>query len=348
MKKIVSVSCMVLFLGSMAMSAEQQSKAPVEAGYHLIKMVPMADGGRWDYLSIDSAARRLYVGRLDRVMVIDIDTYTVVGEIANTPGVHRAAVIPELKRGFTSNGKANTLTVFDPVTLKTTGEIKVGENPDWFMYDPASHRIFTSNGKSQDLSAVDPASSTVAGTVPLGGRPETAASDEKGTIYVNIEDTSEIAVVDPVKLTVKARWPLAPCEEPTGLAIDNKNDRLFVACGGNEMMAVVNTLTGLVVSTQTIGEDADAIVFEPSTGYLFASNSDKTLTVLHADSPDKVSVVQTVATRGGARTLALDTKTHRLFLMSAEYGPAPAPTPENPKTYPVVVPGSVQLLVLGK
>jgi len=301
MKKLVPVCLAVLFLGSLALSAEQQRKAPAQAGYHLIKKVPLADEGRWDYLTVDSAARRLYVGRRDRVTVLDIDKYAVVGELPNTPGIHRAVVVPELKRGFTSNGLANTVTIFDPVTLKTLRVIKVGENPDWLMYDPAARLILTCNGKSRDLSALDPASATVAGTIPLGGRPETAAGDEKGTIYVNIEDKSEIAVVDSVKLTVKARWPLAPCAEPTGLALDNKNHRLFAACGGNEMMAVVDALSGAVVSTQTIGADADAIVFEPATGYLFASNSDKTLTVLHADSPDQVTAWSKPSRPGAGR-----------------------------------------------
>ncbi len=348
MKKLALICLVVLFINPMAQSTEQQNKVPVKTGYHLIKKVPLADEGRWDYITIDTAARRLYVGRRDRVSVINIDKYTVVGEIPDTSGIHRAVVVPELKRGFTSNGLANTVTIFDPITLKTIGVVAVGTNPDWLMYDRFSRRIITSNGKSMDLSVIDPVSAKVLGTIPLGGKPETAATDENGTMYVNLEDKNELAVFDPVKMTVTARWPLEPCEEPTGLAIDNKNHRLFVACGGNRIMAVVDAVRGKVITTQKIGEDADAIVFEPSTGNIFTSNSDKTLTVLHADSPDKVSVLETVATRSGARTVALDTKTHRLFLMSAEYGPAPAATPENPKPKPIIMPHSVQLLVLGK
>jgi DNA-binding beta-propeller fold protein YncE len=232
--------------------------------------------------------------------------------------------------------------------LKTIGTVKVGQNPDAILYDPDSHRVFTFNGASKDATAIDVKTDMVAGTIPLGGKPETGVSDEHGHVYVNIEDKSEIVDIDSRKLTAAAaHWALAPCEEPSGLAIDRKHRRLFAGCS-NKLMAVVNADNGKVVTTLPIGSGVDANGFDPATELAFASNGDGTLTVVHEDSPDKFSVVENATTQRGARTMSVDTKTHRVYLVSAEFGPPPPATPERPRPRPSIVPGSFTLIVMEK
>jgi YVTN family beta-propeller protein len=280
-------------------------------------------------------------------MVVDADSYAVVGDIPNTPGVHGIAIVSDLNKGFTSNGRDNSVTIFDLKTLKETGKVAVGKNPDAIMYDPASKRVFTFNGGSQDTTAIDVGTDKVVGTVGLGGKPEFAVSDEKGHVYVNIEDKSEVAQLDSNKLAVDARWSLAPGEEPSGLAIDRKHHRLFSVCS-NKLMVVLNTDNGKVVTTLPIGSGTDAAAFDPDTGFAFSSNGEGTLTVVHEDSPDKFTVAESVPTQRGARTMTLDQKTHRLFSVSTEYGPTPAPTTERPRPRPPMLPGTFTLLVLEK
>ncbi len=271
-----------------------------------------------------------------------------MGDIADTPGVHGIALAPELGRGFVSNGREGTVSIFDIKTLATSSKVKVGENPDAILYDPATKRVFTFNGRSQDSSAIDAASGKVLGTIKLGGKPEFAASDAKGEIWVNIEDKSELVAIDPNKLEIKARWPLAPCTEPSGLAIDRKNRRLFVGCD-NKMMAVVDADTGKVLATPAIGEGVDATAFDPETGLAFAScGADGVLTVVKEESPDKFSVAENVTTQNGARTMALDTKTHNVFVVTAQFGPRPASTTDNPHPRPPILPDSFVVLVVGK
>jgi DNA-binding beta-propeller fold protein YncE len=281
-------------------------------------------------------------------MVVDADSGKSVGDIADTPGVHGIALAPELGRGFTSNGREGTVSIFDIKTLTTSSKVKVGDNPDAILYDPATKRVFTFNGRSQDSTAIDAASGKVLGTIKLDGKPEFAASDAKGEIFVNIEDKSELVAIDPSKLEVKAKWPLAPCTEPSGLSIDRKNRRLFVGCD-NKMMAVVDADSGKVIATPAIGEGVDADGFDPGTGFAFASNGQSgTLTVVHEDAPDKFSVVEDVPTQRGARTMALDPKTHEVFLVTADFGPRPAATPDNPRPRPPMVPNSFVVLVFGR
>jgi len=335
------------FLGGAAFCADSPGAAAAASGYHLIKKIPLADDGFWDYLSVDGAARRLYISRGNRVTVVDIDSYTVAGEVTGLSGVHGAAIAPELGRGFISNGRSNTVTVFDTASLKTLGEAKTGEGPDSIIYDPASRRVFAFNGKSKNATVIEASSDNVVGTVALDGRPEFAASDANGRVYVNLEDKSAVAVIDSLTLAVTAQWSLSPCEEPSGMAIDALNMRLFVGCS-NKMMAVVNAATGVVITTMPIGDHVDANTFDPKTGFAFSSNGDGTLTVVHEDSPDKYSVAENVVTQKGARTMALDPVTHRVFLMAASYGPAPAPTEEHPHPRPQVLPGTVTLLVFGQ
>jgi YVTN family beta-propeller protein len=314
---------------------------PGPSGYHVVKTIPVDGDGFWDYLTVDSDARRLYISHATHVVVMDTDTYAVVGDIPDTQGVHGIALAPGLGRGFTSNGRANTVTIFDLKTLKTIRTVKTGTNPDAIVYDSVTKRVFTLNGRSHDATAIHAADGSVAGQLELGGKPEFAVAGGKGNIYVNIEDTSELVEIEAQKLTVLHRWPLAPCQEPSGLAIDLKNRRLFAGCH-NKMMAVVDADSGRVIATPAIGEGVDANAFDPDTTTAFASNGEGTLTVVHGDGPDKFTVVENVPTKKSARTMALDQKTHNIFLAAADFDP-PAPAEQRPK----MKPGSFVILVVG-
>ncbi|MEP6637460.1 MAG: YncE family protein [Acidobacteriota bacterium] len=329
-------------------SAFIRATTPVSpADYKVVKKITLGGDGGWDYLVIDPATHRLYISRSTHVMVVDVDSGKVVGDIPNTSGVHGIALVPELNKGFTSNGRDNSVTVFDLKTLATTNKIPVGKNPDAIIYDPDSKLVFTCNGTSHDTTAIDPKSETVKGTIALDGRPESAVADEKGHVYINLEDKSMIAAIDSHKLTVAARWSLAPGEEPTGLAMDRKHRRLFAGCA-NKLMVVVNADNGHIVTTLPIGDGVDATAFDSSTDLAFSSNGEGTMTVIHEDSPDKFSVVGNVVTQRGARTMTLDPKTHKIFLDTAEFGPPPAPTAERPRPRPSIVPGSFTLLVVDR
>jgi DNA-binding beta-propeller fold protein YncE len=313
----------------------------------VVKTYKLGGEGGWDYLNLDSASRRLYISRATHVIVIDADSGKPVGDIPDTPGVHGIALAPELGRGFVSNGREGTVTIFDIDSLKLIAKVKVGDNPDAILYDPATKRVFTFNGKSQDSTAIDAAKGTVLGTIKLEGKPEFAASDGKGMIFVNIEDKSQLDAIDPAKLEVKSRWPLAPCEEPSGLAIDRKNRRLFAGCD-NKMMAVVDADSGKVIATPAIGDGVDATAFDEGTGLAFASCGEGVLTVVREESPSKFNVVENVKTQQGARTLALDEKTHQVFVVTANFGPPPAPTADNPHPRRTILPDTFVVLVVGK
>src|SRR5579862_7226654 len=318
-----------------------------DPGYHVINTYKLGGEGGWDYLTLDSSSRRLYISRATHVMVIDADSGKPVGDIPDTPGVHGIALAPELGRGFVSNGREGTVTIFDLQSLKLISKVKAGDNPDAILYDPATKRVFTFNGRSQDSTAIDAAKGTVLGTIKLQGKPEFAVSNGKGEIFVNIEDKSQIDAIDPAKLEVKSRWPLAPCEEPSGLAIDASKGRLFAGCD-NKMMAVVNTDNGKVVATPAIGEGVDANAFDPGTSLAFASCGEGVLTVVKEDSPDKYSVVENVTTQPGARTMALDEKTHHVFTVTAQFGPPPPATADNPHPRRSIVPDTFVVLEYAK
>ena len=316
-------------------------------GYHVVKTWKLGGEGGWDYLKVDSAARRVYISRSTKVIVIDADSGKLLGEIGDTPGVHGVALVPEIGKGFTSNGREDTVSVFDLQSLKTLNKIKVGNRPDAIWYDSATKRVFTFNAGSQDATAIDVAKGEVAGTIQLGGKPEFATSDGRGTVFVNLEDKNQLFALDADKLTVKERWPLAGCEEPSGLAMDQKNRRLFVGCG-NKVMPVVNADSGKVLATLPIGDGVDATAFDDETGLAFASCGEGVLTVVREDSPDKFSVAESVATQKGARTMALDSKTHQVFTVTARFGPAPAASATQPHPRPSILPDSFVVLVLGK
>jgi DNA-binding beta-propeller fold protein YncE len=332
--------CVLVLLASLALAAGS-------SGYHVAKKTVLGGDGGWDYLTVDAKARRIYISRGTHVMVVDADSAAIVGDIPGTNGVHGIAIASDMDKGFVSDGRDNNVTIFDTKTLKVLGTAPAGKNPDAIIYDPASKRVFAFNGSSKDATAIDAKTGTVAGTIPLGGKPEFAAADDKGHVFVNIEDTSEIVQFDSNKLTVENRWKIAPGEGPSGLAMDRKHRRLFSVCS-NKLMVVVNADTGAVVTTLAIGQGTDAAGFDPETGFAFSSNGEGTLTVVHEDSADKYSVVDTVPTQVRARTMALDTRTHQVFLVTAEFGTAPAATAQQPRPRPPMVPGSFTLLALSR
>jgi YVTN family beta-propeller protein len=315
-------------------------------GYHVTKTYKLGGEGGWDYLTFDGPTRRLYLSRSTRVMVVDADSGKQIGEIPDTPGVHGIALAPELGRGFTSNGREGTVSIFDIKTLKVLNKVKVGENPDAILYDPASRRVFTFNGTSHDSTAIDAEKGTVVGTIKLPGKPEFAVSDGQGELFVNIEDKSLLDALDPTKLAVKASWPLAPCQEPTGLSLDGKNRRLF--CGCDKLMAIVNADSGKVVTTLPICDGVDGTAYDQGAKLAFASCHDGNLTVIREESPDKFSVAETVPTQPGARTLTLDPATHTIYTVTAKFGERPAPTADNPHPRPPIAPDSFVVLVVGR
>jgi hypothetical protein len=334
--------------GGAASSPAAHAAAPAPpAGYRIHKTIAVGGDGGWDYLAFDSAARRLYITRATRVTVLDPDSGKTVGEIPNLSGVHGVALAQDLGRGFISNGRSDKVTVFDLKSLKVLSELKsTGQNPDAILYDPTTHRVFAFNGRSASATVFEGASGQVAGTIPLGGRPEFAASDGKGSVFVNIEDKNELVAIDAAKLTVAKRWPLAGCDEPSGLAIDAAHQRLIAGCG-NEVAPIVDGSSGRMVAKLPIGKGVDATGFDPGTALGYASCGDGTLTVMREETPDKWTVVAKAATRQGARTMAVDEKTHEVYLATAEFGPRPAPTAAEPHPRPPIIPGSFVILVVG-
>lgn len=333
----------VCLLGGMFACAAAYAAGP---GYHVVNKIRVGGEGGWDYLTVDSAARRLYVSRSTHVVVVDIDSATVVGDIPGTPGVHGIAIAPELGRGFTSNGKANTATIFDLKTLREIAQVHTGTNPDAIVYDPATQKIFTLNGRSHDTTVFEAATGVVISTIALGGKPEFAAADGKGKLYVNIEDTSEVVELDTRKLAVTKRFPLKPGEEPSGMGLDSDRHRVFSGCH-NKMMTVLDADTGVVVSTVAIGAGVDGNGFDAGAGLAFSANGEGTLTVVNVLT-DAYAVAEIVPTQRGARTMAIDALTHNIYLPTAEFSPAPAPTKENPRPRPVPIKDTFVILVVGK
>src|SRR5437867_11984984 len=334
MRKVITLALAALF-------AIAAFAAP--RGWKILKEIKIAGDGGWDYLTMDSAARRLYVSHATHVVVVDPDAGKVVGDIPDTPGVHGIALAPGLNRGFVSNGRGNNVTIFDIKTLKMISQVATGQNPDSIRFEPKSGRVFTFNGRSNDSTAIDAKTGIVAGTIPLGGKPEFSVADDKGRVYVNIEDTSEIAEIDAAKLSVTKRYSLKPCDGPSGLAIDTKNRRLFSVCS-NRLMVVSDPDAGKVLAMAAIGQGSDGAAFDASTGYAFSSNGDGTLTVVK-ETGGKYDVVENLATQRGARTITLDEKTHNVYLPTA--GPGPAP-PAGQRGRGGYLADSFKVLVVGK
>lgn len=319
-----------------------------KSGYHVADNVKIGGDGGWDYLVADTMTERLFISRGTHVQVFDLGKKSVVGDIPNTNGVHGIALVPEFHKGFTSNGRDSSVTVFDLATLKILKTVKIpARNPDAIVYDPFTKRVFTFNGGSSSAMAIDAQTDSVVGTLALDGRPEFAVSDGKGKMYVNLEDKSLVVAFDPKGLTVISRWPLSPGEEPSGLALDKANQRLFSVCG-NKMMVVLDALSGKIVSTLPIGGGVDAAAYDPVRHLVFSSNGEGTITVIRQESADKYSVVENVETQRGSRTMSLDEKTHKIYLSAAMFGPPPAPTAERPHPRGAMEPGSFSILVLDR
>jgi YVTN family beta-propeller protein len=311
--------------------------------YRFLKEISVGGEGGWDYLTVDEAGRRLYVSHSSKVVVIDIDRDVVVGEIADTPGVHGLAVAPELGRGFSSNGRENKAGIIDLKTLATLSKVETGANPDGMLYEPGQREVYMFNGQGGSATVIDAKSGKVVATIPLGGKPEFAVADSKaGRVYNNLEDKNEIVAIDTKRHKVVNRWPIAPSEEASGMAIDLAHHRLFLGCGGSKTMAMLDSTSGKVVGSVPIGDGVDANAFDPGTQLAFASCGEGTVTIAHEDSPDQLTVVQTLKTERGARTMALDPRTHRIYLASAKFE-APAEGQRRGR----MVAGSFKVLVYG-
>jgi len=348
----MSVSSLRLsLLGAVILSSTLAVASPPAGGYHLLKKYDLgaAPGGKeyWDYITFDPTTRRLYISHNTEVKIVDADSGAVTGSIPDLKRVHGIAIVSELGRGFISDGGADEVVVFDLKTLKITGHIKTGGNPDCIIYDPASKHIFAMNGKTNDASVIDPATAAVVATIPMGGRPEYAVSDGRGLIYDNIEDKNEVVAIDSLTNTVKSRWPIAPAEEATAIDLDVPHHRLFIG-GRNKLLAIMDTASGKVIQTFPIGAGVDTNLYEPESGLLFVAAREGLLHIFHEDTPDHFSVVETVKTEFGARNMALDPKTHRLFIDASDFDPAPQPTAEQPHPQPVPISGTFRLLVYGR
>jgi YVTN family beta-propeller protein len=321
------------------------SGAPTE--YHALQAISIGGEGGWDILNIDATARRLYLSHAAKVVVVDLDKNTVAGEIADTPGVHAFLPVPEFGRGFSSNGKESKASVVELKTLRTTGKLDTGESPDAIAYDSSRGEVYIFNHKGNSVTIIDAKQAKVTATLPLGGSPEFAVADPAaGRVYCNLEDKNEVVVIDTARHEVAAHWSLAPGEEPTGIAFDAAHHRLFSACN-NKMMQMLDTESGKVVGSVPIGAHTDGCVFDDATQLAFASCGDGTTTIAREESPDKLTVVQTLQTERGARTIALDPQTHRIYLPTAQFAPPPSPIPGSSPARPAIVPNTLKLLVYG-
>jgi YVTN family beta-propeller protein len=311
--------------------------------YRFLHDIHVGGEGGWGYLSVDSVAKRLYVSRDTKVVVIDTGRDAVVGEVSDTPGVHGMIAVRDLGRGFSSNGRENKAGVIDLKTLRIVSKIDTGRNPDFILFEPRRRHVYTFNGLSEDATVIQAETGRVLATIPLGGKPEAGVSDaEASRVYVNVEDKNEIAVIDADRYAVAARWPIAPGADASGLAIDLGNHRLFVGAH-NRLMLMMDSSNGRVLARVPIGTGVDATWFDPGTGYVFSSCSDGTTTVAHEDSPERLAVVQTLQTERGAGTMALDPATHRIYLAAVRYAPPHAGAPAN--TRPTALPDSMRILV---
>jgi YVTN family beta-propeller protein len=315
--------------------------------YRFLNETPIGGEGSWDILTIDSADNRLYLSHATKIIVVDLNRNAVVSEIADTPGVHAFVAVPEFQRGFSSNGKENKSSVVDLKTLETISKVDTGQGPDAVAYNPKHHETYVFNHTGNSATVIDAKEGTAVATIPLGGTPEFPVVDPNtGRIYCNLEDKSEVVVIEGGSHEIVARWPISPGEEPSGIAFDSKNRRLFATCH-NKMLVMLDTETGKIVASVPIGAGTDGCAFDDATQLVFASCGDGTTTIVKEESPNKLTVVQTLKTERGARTIALDPKTHRIYLPTAQFQPAPSPSPGQSPTRPTTVPNTLKLLVYG-
>src|ERR1700675_5043318 len=349
MKKCLLSSTLVFFAltGIIAMASQ------AGPGYHLLKKIPLsaAPGGGedFDYITVDSASRRVYLAHGTEVKVLDADRFSVVGTISGLKGCHGVLVLPDLGKGFVTDGDGANVAVFNLRTLKITRRIKSPPDTDSIVYDPASKLVFTFNGESKNSTVIDPVKETVVKVIDMGGAPEQPVADGKGTIYDNNEEKSDVAAVDTSTLTIKARWPVAPAGAPAAIAMDREHRRLFSSGRQPQFVVMMDADTGKVIQSLPISSGVDGNVFDPGTGFLFVSTREGKLHIFHEDSPDKLTEVETVETEYGAKTMNIDPKTHNLFLVTADFGPAPAgPTKEDPKAKRKPIPGTFRVLIYGR
>jgi len=326
---------------------------PVKGGYHLLKRYNFgaAEGSTreyFDYITVDSSARRIYLSHGTEIKVIDADSGALIANIAGLKQTHGVALAHEFSRGFISDGAQGKVVVFDLKTLKPTGEVKADQDADCVIYDPASKRVFVMNGDPRSSTVIDAKSGAAVGTIDLGGAPEFAVADGKGTVYVNLEDKNELIAVDSRKLIIKSRWPVAPAGGPTALAFDPEHRRLFSAGCNPQVLVVMDADNGRIIQSFPISAGVDGAVYEPETGLLFASTREGFIHIFHEDSPDKFSEVETVKTEYGAKTMGLDNKNHNLFVDTADFGPPGNPTPDQPQPRRTAIPGTFRVLVYGR
>jgi hypothetical protein len=325
---------------------------PPQGGYHLLKKIqlgPAAGGGEYfDYLTFDASTRLVYLSHGTEFKVLNADSGAVVGPITGLKRCHGLALVNELGKGFITDGDSGTVVIFDLKTLKVTGEVKAAPDADAILYDPASKHIFSFNGDSHSSTVIDPKSGTVVGTIDFGGVPENAVADGKGTIYNNNEEKDDVVVIDSRTLSIKARWPVAPAGGPTAIAMDREHRRIFSAGRNPQMLVVMNADNGKIIQSFPISAGVDAAIYESQTGLLFCSTREGMIHIFHEDTPDKFSVVETVKTEYGGKTMALDPKTHNLYLTTSDFGPPSAPTPKRPNPNPVPTPGTFRLLIYGR
>lgn len=341
---LILCSTVAVFVSTCVFAAPAVAQAA--PGYTVVRTMLLGGDGGWDYVYADSGARRLYIARATRFMVADLDSGKLVAEIPDTPGAHGVALVPDLGIGFTSNGRENTSSVFDLKTLKVSEKIKTGEGPDAIVYDPASGNVFTMNGHGKSASVIDPKSRKVVATIPLSGKPETPVPDGKGRMYINIEDKGTIAVVDSKANKVVAEWPMAGCDEPTGLDMDLDTGDLFAACG-NKLMAIVDSKTGKLIATIPTGDGSDGLAFDPKAKLAVTSNGEGNMSFV-GKRDGKYVLIENVPTKKGARTITFDTSTGRMLTVSADMGPAPKPSAENPRGRPSPLPNSFVVIAVGK
>jgi DNA-binding beta-propeller fold protein YncE len=318
--------------------------------YHLIKKIPIPGDGDWDYVAADSDARRLYVSHNTEIVVLDLDSGAIVGKVSGGPDMHGAAIATEFGRGFISESNPGSVVIFDLKTLAKIGEVRVGDDPNGIIYDHLTKRIFTADRGSKRITAIDAQTGKIVGTIDnLGGRTEHLASDEAGHVFLNMQDRNTLLKLDAKDLKVLETWPTAPCQAPSSMDMDRAHSRIIIGCRGAGMMIAVDAITGKIVASNPIGGGVDAAEFDPKTGLAyFSTGADGALWIFRQKTPDQYDLVEKVPTQSGARTMAVDRKTGRIYVAGAELGPRPAPSPENPRGRPTVLPGTFGVLVIGQ
>jgi DNA-binding beta-propeller fold protein YncE len=339
-----------LAAGSLVLLVTLAIAVAAAGSFHLIKKIPIPGDGGWDYVAADSEGRRLYVSHDTEIVVLDLDSGAIIGKIAGGPDMHGAAIASEFGRGFISESNPGSVLIFDLQTLAKIGEVRVGDDPNGIIYDQFTKRIFTADRGSKRITAIDAKTGKIAGTIEnLGGRTEHLASDEAGHVFLNMQDRNTLLKLDAKELKVLETWPTAPCQAPSSMDMDRVHARIFIGCRGAGMMAVVDATSGKIVATNPIGAGVDAAEFDPKTGLAyFSTGADGVLSIFREKTPDQYELVENVKTQAGARTMAVDRKTGRVYVAAADFGPRPAPTPENPRPRPPVIPGTFSVLVLGQ